>query len=135
MIREHALQLLGPRGWQLLLLLLPDGRQPYCSVSFAIFLSDLYIPLWGVIRTGVGQGWSLVKPPNGKSPATLTAEQKPSPLANIPNGLHPSMPRDGGREIGRVGLGYISNRRVNVRIRPCLSCSGMEFCVRTVSFI
>ena len=53
----------------------------------------------------------VAQPPKGKFPATLTVEQKPSPLANIPNGLHPSMPRDGGRKIGRVELGYISNRR------------------------
>ena len=47
----------------------------------------------------------VAPPPKGKSLATPTVERRPSPLANIPNGPHLPMPRDGeGVRCGGTGL-------------------------------
>ena len=59
---------------------------------------------WG--WAGVESTEVVAPPPKGKSPAMLTAERKPSPLANIPNGLYPPMPRDG--EGGLVGWDWVT---------------------------
>ena len=73
-------------------------RQPQTCYVYrqARSFSNILHPLWGVIRTGFGQGWSLdegvAPPPEGMSLDTPPARiATPSPLAIIPNGHWPML--------------------------------------------